>query len=59
MLNGCIFESRDQRSSLEQEKPLRHEAPNDVVHTSSLIGFTGALATGMTMWTVILLIALG
>ena len=38
---------------------LRHQAPNDVVPTSSLVGFAGALVTGTTMWVLILMIALG
>jgi hypothetical protein len=38
---------------------LRHQASNDVVPTSSLIGFAGALAAGMTIWAIVLLVALG
>lgn len=54
-----LFEVANQRVPLTQERMLRHQVPNDVVPTSSLVGFAGAIATGITMWVIILLIALG
>lgn len=59
LFNGCLTRGRDLTRPLTQERMLRHQVPNDVVPTSSLVGFAGALATGITMWVIILLIALG